>query len=204
MSTHARQRGFTVIELVVVVGIVGLLTSLAVFNVTRNRDTVQMSRSVASLRAEVERARALARTAGSRLGTARVQYGPGCAGAALPGSLLWVSIDPGPGTVLLPRALRYDEPTDTLQLTCAPWDFGGARGAAGEANFIAPAAPVVFGFASNGRLAFPDGVAPVNVFVQLRHASGETAPGFRVLPAGVTCISSNPAPFPDPCDEDFP
>lgn len=205
MAARSRGRGFTFVELMVVVGILGLMASLAVFQVTRNRDQVQLARSVASLRAEVERARALARTAGSRLGTARVVYGPGCV-TGLGGGLLWVSINPGTGNVILPQTIQYNAATDTLQLNCDLWDFGGARGAAGEAVFRFPTVVTTFGFSANGRLAFPDGViGPPGIFVQLQHTGGTSgSPGFRVLPAGVTCIASNPAPLPTPCDQDFP
>lgn len=188
-------------ELVVTMGLVGVLAGVAAFAVSQSRNQVQVARSTSNLRAEVERVRALSRTAGSRLGTARINYGAGCPAGA--GNLLWTNLNPGTNTVTLPRALQYDPATDLLDVTCGTWNFGGTSGAQGEASFAFPANPVTFGFSANGRLAFPDGVAPVDLYVQLQHdAASFVSKGFRVLPSGVSCISATSNPIPNPCDEE--
>ncbi|MEL6187053.1 MAG: type II secretion system protein [Myxococcota bacterium] len=201
VAAGSRKRAFTLMELVVTMGLVTILAGAAAYAVTQNRNQVQVARSTSNLRAEVERVRALSRTAGSRLGTARLNYGAGCALGA--GNLLWININPGANTVTLPRAIQYDPATDLLNVTCANWNFGGFSGAQGEASFAFPPNPTTFGFSANGRLAFPDGAAPVDMYVQLQHDDATfVSKGFRVLPSGVICISAMSNPVPSPCDEE--
>lgn len=197
------ERGFTIVELVVVMAIVAILGSVAVFSVIRSQNRIELDRSISDLRSEIEHVRALSRTAGSRMGTNRLQYDASCTAAA--GQLLWINVI-SPTQVSIPTQLAYDDTTDLLTVTCTLWDFGGGTGAAGEAQILSPPAGRIFGFAANGRAAFPTGTPPVDLFFQLQHDDGAGAPhpGFRVLPAGLTCVSSEPnppVPGVDPCDQ---
>lgn len=198
MRRRPARRGFTLIELVVVVSIVSVMAGLAAFAASRSQDRVSVTRSAASLRARVERVRALTRVAGPRLGTARLVPGPNCAG---PG-FLWVDIDPASGDVVLPVAVRYERDVDELHVDCELWDWGGLGGAEDEASFVFPTDTVRFAFSSNGRLIVSQATPTDDVFVQLRHdSSGADFPGFRVLPAGAICTASNPDPMDEACDE---
>lgn len=197
-----RRRGFTLVELAVVLAVVGIMGGMAAYSASRSRDRVQVERSAADLRAAVERARALARVAGPRLGTGRINFGPNCTNPG--GDLLWIDLAPGPGDVFIPHAVNYDPVDDELDVACRRWDWGGESGAEDEASFASPAGRIVFGFTANGRLAFAPGFPRQDVLVQLRHdPSGTLFPGFRVLPAGLTCLASHPDPLVEACDLDL-
>ncbi len=188
------------LEMVVVVAIIGIAATIAVITVRRSRNEIDVRRSGIDLRAQIENVRALASVAGSRLGTARINYGVGCTVAA--GNQLWITVDPGANTVTLPVAVAYNAANDTLDVTCRNWDWG-TQGRANRAQFVQPAAPIIFSFTSNGRVTFPNGVAPIDVFLTLRHATeARQSFGLRVLPAGILCRASAPLPTPNLCDED--
>ena len=202
MGVVRSSYGFSLVELVTVLALISIAASLATLSIVRSRNRIRVDRSTSDLRAQIERARALSRMAGSRLGTARVVYDPLCP-AGFGGNLLWIDIQPGRNSVILPSSLRYENATDILRVSCQQWDFGGMRGALREASFVSPSVRLTFAFSANGRLAFPDGVAPQDAFIQLQHdRSNLASQGFRILPAGVTCIASNPNAAIEPCDED--
>ncbi len=196
-----RRRGFSLVELVVTLGVVGAITGLATYRVVRSRERVSVTRATTSLRAEIERARALARVAGPRLGTARIVYGPNCNPS--PGQLLWISL--APDAVTIPRTVTYSSDTDELTVTCTTWEQGGLTGPR-EWVMIRPTDALVFGFSANGRLVFPTGEVPrfeaaPDVFIQLAARAGENPVGFRVLPSGLTCDASDPDAIDgQPCD----
>lgn len=183
------RRGFTLVEMMVAVGIVGIAIGLTVTSFTRSRQVVRADRALHDLRGRIEEVRAMARAAGSRTGVARPNYLAGCPNDA--GDLLWIRIRPNGAD--FPRNTEYDAVADTLDVTCTPWDFGGWDGPGGG-TFEGVGAPFVFGFSANGRLAFPTGQANRDVFLRLQTGVGPAGPGLRVLPGGSTCIASDPAP----------
>lgn len=185
-----RSRGVTLVELMVAIAILGGMAALALANLGGSRRKLETDRATHDLRARVERVRAMSRAAGSRLGSARLVYGPNC--NVSPGQLLWIEVQAN--QVRLPVSTRYNAANDTLRVNCQLWDFGGQGGALGKASFDFPTAtPFVFGFAANGRLAFPGRQAPQDVFLRLRHnQGGPSVTGLRVLPGGATCFASNP------------
>jgi prepilin-type N-terminal cleavage/methylation domain-containing protein len=195
-----RRAGFTLVELVVVVAIVGLLVGVAAYNITRSRQRVSLERATFDLAGRLQRAQALAAVAGSRLGPVRdplpgrgerFQYGAGCTAADLIAGQrqIWIRFLAG-NRVEVPGQLDYNPDTDTMTLQCEVFDLGLAT--TGLGAFVAPAAPVVFGFAPSGRLIYPAGgpVPPPPVFVQVADANDNKTFGFRVLASGIICPAS--------------
>jgi prepilin-type N-terminal cleavage/methylation domain-containing protein len=203
-SDHSVQRrgahGFTLLELMVVVGVVATVVALATFTLQRSRERAGLERSTMDLRARVERVRALAAVAGSRLGTPRLQLDATCP----PGpdgdlTRLWVTLDPDAGTVVFPAQLRADPGADRLDVTCTAWqNFGLGYGRQNAGRFWAPDDPVQFTFSATGRLLTSDGEPDLLVVIENERREFERS-GIRILPSGVVCAATDPDV---PCEED--
>ncbi len=190
VRTRNSTSGFTLVEMMIVVGIVAILTGVAVFNVTQSRRRVTVERALADLRGRIARAQSLAAVAGSRLGnvvgTPRFVYGAGC--TAAPERQLWVRFNGG--TVEIPSQLRYDDLTDELTVQCDTFDI--AAETRGIGTLLAPPAGTVLGFSPNGRsLTIAGPAAPL--YVQADTLGDTRKYGFRVLSSGVLCSAMEPA-----------
>lgn len=191
--------GFSLIELVIVLAIVALLASVGFSRMTGSRARASMENAVIELRGAVERTRALAGIAGSRLSTPRLVPGPGCTDDALVRGQpqLWIRVNAAAGTVEVPANLAYDPATDLLTMSCATLRLPDLS--ANTARFATTSTD--FAFSATGRVILPDEVDSIQgVFVGL-HATGPSGQraGFRVLNSGVTCRASTAAA---PCDRD--
>lgn len=192
---RARSLGFTLVEIVVVVGIVGILGSVSVYAIQQSRENSSIERAAAMLRIRLERAQALSAVAGSRIGTNRLAYGAGCpqVGAT---QMLWVQVDPA-GTAVIPANLSYDGGTDLLTVQCETFNI--ANETRGFGAFSAPAALTRFTFTTDGRVVLENG-GTGSVYVGVRHTTRPRQFGIRVLPSGVICPSGRPNNV--SCDED--
>lgn len=193
------RRGFTLVELVVVVGIIAILLSVAGYQVTRSRRRVTLERAVVDLQGRLAEAQSLAAVAGSRLGphlnAPRLVYAGNCpvaAGQAGPDHpQLWISFNGN--TAEIPTQITYDPATDELTAQCETFDVAAVTQAAGAFN--EPAAPVTFAFSPSGRL-----IGAPSVYVEVGSATDNKTYGMRILPSGIMCPASTlGGPL---CDED--
>lgn len=179
------------LEMMIVVGIVGIVAAAAtsVLSTVRQRATVE--RALYRLRARVDRARSLAAVAGSRLNTPRLVAGPGCpAGAS---NLLWGQFT-GADIVVLPDRLSYDSTADIMTVSCRAFDLGAETDNRVTA-FNPTTVATTFAFSPSGRLIH-GGAGPLYFEVQ---SPGDPTPlGFTVLMSGVSCRAAAPGQ----CNED--
>lgn len=185
--------GFTLLELVVVVGIAATLVGLAVYQFNASRERVTIERALADFQGRVMRAQALAGVAGSRLGpvaasagASRFVYGPTCTDRPAE-QQLWIRFNGA--TVELPSQLIYDEVADQLRVECETFDLNQITRGLGV--FALPAPGFVFGFSPNGRTLTPAGPA-APIFVQVSNPADYKTYAFRVLPSGVMCPATTP------------
>jgi prepilin-type N-terminal cleavage/methylation domain-containing protein len=181
---HRRSRGYTLLELIVVVGVIGLILGIGAYRLTRNRERASVQGTLAELQGRIERAQALASVAGSRLGTARVQYDASCTNGGA-NTQLWVRFRTAT-TVEVPAQVTYDAAADVLQVGCDVLDLTADSGA--TATLVSPAVATTLAFSPTGRLINP-AVPGAALFVQLRTPDQRTF-GFRILPSGVFCKAS--------------
>ena len=191
-----RSSGFTLVEVMIVIGIIAVLISLAFSTVERRRAAVGIDQAAKDLMARIVEARGLASIAGARIGTARLVS----ACASNPGAPeIRVWIDPAQNAYEVPKAVRMDNATDQMRVECQRYDLGPLT--RGDGRLVAPAgAPMEFTFAATGRVQVVAAPNPQNLFVQVAHRTEPMRSGFRVLPSGVLCSASDPARF--GCDED--
>lgn len=188
LPRHRRPaRGFTLLELMVVVGIVALLLGVGAYTLGQARRRVSLERASFDLAGRIQRAQALAAVAGSRLGVLpgaqRFAYGATC--TPDPEQQLWIRVQPG-SRIEVPAQLVYDNATDVMTVDCEVFDLPVLA----DGTLASPAAGVVFGFTPAGHLVFP-GVAPAPVFFQVSDNTGDSKThGFRVLNSGIICPAS--------------
>lgn len=196
------QRGFTLLEMMIVVAIIAIGAAIAVFSVQSKRESISLDRATAEIRAAVETARSIAVLAGSRSGTPRLIAGTGCAPDTAPNG---VTINPGALTVTYAARVEGDVDEDTGAMTIA---CDVLRLNERVASYVGPAFanpppgsdPVSFAFSPSGRL-LTDG-APASILVRLTGTNQPAINGFRILTSGVLCQSSDPdPPAGKECDE---
>lgn len=200
LSPHRRPaRGFTLLELMVVVGIVALLLGIGAYTLGQARRRVSLERASFDLAGQIQRAQALAAVAGSRLGVVpgaqRFAYGATC--TPDPEQQLWIRVQAG-NRVELPTQLTYNNATDVITVDCVVFDIG----ALANGTLNSPLAGTVFAFTPSGHLIAQAGAVPVPVFFQVSDTEGDSKThGFRVLNSGIICPSSNAGAGPPFCDE---
>jgi prepilin-type N-terminal cleavage/methylation domain-containing protein len=203
------RRGFTLIEMVMVVAIIGVATALAFNNITREKERASVEDTVRDLRARIEHVRTLATQLGPRVGNPQPgdswTYN-GCGPAALvaggpglgPGGL-WVSLSGtswfAPDSVTLTAGGAGTNTTGMTQIsvTCVSGDLQqkAARTSPSVGNYTVIAAPpVLFGFTSSGRLMSALGTPfPAPIQAIWRQQTDAHPYGFAILPSGILCTS---------------
>lgn len=196
MARSSKNLGFTLIEVVVVVAIIGVVAGLAAWNLTQRQQTSTVEAQASDLQGAILRAQSLAAVAGSRIGDpARLVSDPAtCPG--VPGGGVWVVI--APPNYIAPIQVVYNAAADVMTVFCSVNDFSVLTNNRGVISVVSTSP---FGFTSSGRLTVPFGAPPPWVFVQTQVAAQPTSRfGFRILASGVTCTSANNT-LAAPCDE---
>jgi prepilin-type N-terminal cleavage/methylation domain-containing protein len=194
MRTH---RGFTLLELIVVVGIVAMVMMMVVPSFYRARETGRVEATTRILRGKVEHVRSLAGQAGPHIGDPNAAigwvYGPGCVSPV--GGYLWVQID-NAGNYSVPTTIDYRTSPGKVIVGCETGSFttlltSNGPGLANPPTFTtAVGSPIVFSFSNTGRVLGPGLTPPANLFFQALSPSDQRKFGFRILPSGVLCNAS--------------
>jgi prepilin-type N-terminal cleavage/methylation domain-containing protein len=194
------QRGFTLLEMMIVVGMIAVIAALAVYQIQKQRERVSIERGIAQMRSALEESRALATVAGSRAGTPRLVQDGSCNWVGA--NQMEVQIDGPSGVINYPSSVAVDPgDPERMIVSCDNWRvadviYGTGAGSPGTVpTFSSPAGVVNFAFSPSGRLV----AAPGPIFVQLQGVDSNP-PGVRVLASGIMCQASDPSGA-IPCDE---
>lgn len=188
-----RKAGFTLVEVLVVVAILGIAVSFVFSAVIRSTDYVEIDQAARQLKTRIEEVRGLAAVAGARLGTPRFQN---CDGS----NQLVIAIQPFANTYTLPRSVEYDAATDVMTARCETFDVAAETNGAGRFD-LPNVAALNLAFTATGRVLQPAQPTPAGtLFFRIRHTRDVRAYGFRILPSGIICTASDPAVV--DCDRD--
>jgi prepilin-type N-terminal cleavage/methylation domain-containing protein len=202
LSRLRHPRGFTLLEVMIVVAIIGVVATVAVWSIERQRERVGMERGIAQMRGAIELSRALATVAGPRSGSGRLVADASCNWVAA--NQMEVQVDGPNGTINYPSSVAIGADPEQLVVSCDTWRVrdaieGTGAGLAGVPLFSSPAGVINFAFSPSGRLVTDAGLTTA-VFIQLQGSTNEVPPGVRVLASGIMCQSSDPTNA-VPCDE---
>jgi prepilin-type N-terminal cleavage/methylation domain-containing protein len=185
-----QQRGFTLVEMILVVAIIIAATSLAIQNISAQKQRIGIEDVLRRLRGNIERARAISMEAASFVGVPGAVVG-GCPapGGPVPPSQLWLRFDPVAMTLDYPSSITPVGPGNgRIQVACQTLSLLPLLPQDTEISFTAPLFQTWFAFAPNGRVIEPGGPAPL-----LFSASNSLLPNgrdiyaFRLLTSGITC-----------------
>ena len=195
--TRPTSRGFTLLEMMIVVAIIAVVASIIFGTVTARKEVLNLEREARSLRSRISKTRARAAVAGSRLGTNRFV---GCNG---PGDTE-IAVAFAAGQYTFPTSLDYDAATDVMTAACDTHIF--VNTAEGRIDMIGLNNTGRIAFSSIGRVINPVAATPQQLYFELQHNSGnnhQERRSFRLLPSGVIYSSSTPAEHRCDEDEDF-
>lgn len=179
------QRGFTLVELMIVIAILGLLTSLAASSFARSSSRASIHNAGMLLKSRIEHTRGLAVATGSRFASERLAADGSC---KVNGTGLFIQVDLANGEYNVPTALVIEE-DGSARVFCE--NFTLDRDSAKRARFHARTTRAVFSFTPSGRLVGADG-RPTEVFLAVEdQAEPLENYGFRILSSGVICRSGN-------------
>lgn len=193
------RRGFTLLEVMIVVAIVGIVTALVGNATQATQRRARMHDAARQFRARLERARTLAVAAGPALGNTFVN----CAtGIGPPSTTLTVAVDPGANAYQVPTSLTFV--AGNMQSDCQTFQVAGAGESRGTAMVTVNGgnATTLIAFTATGRL--DDAVTAGPILVRFEDSGGADAErgyGIRILPSGVIC-AGNGLLATDGCSED--
>jgi prepilin-type N-terminal cleavage/methylation domain-containing protein len=203
------QKGFSLLELMIVVAIIALVAALVVPNFTAHTEGNRVEAAVKLLRSKVERARVLSGEVGPRIGEPNAAWTyVGCA-PSLPNGYLWSTIDTT-GNYIIPYRVDVDRnpssPTfGVVTVSCETGTLTNlVQGNSPQLNqalptVAAPAANLAFAFSGTGRVCF-DGLNgpcdpanyPADASFILQNQRDQKRYGFRIFQSGMLCTASLP------------
>ncbi len=211
-AVSIQRRGFSFVELMIVVAIVAVVAALLAPNFTKHQDRGKVEAAVRLLRSKIEHARLVAGEIGPQIGdpnaAASWNY-TNCTAptAACPGGVqgyVWATLD-GTGNYSIPNSVTIT--AGAVTLTCDNGNLATLMAQANVTNTLTPGialpvTPLCFSFTATGRRFVPPGGA-TDVFYQMTNPQDGKSYGFRIFPSGVLCTINNPTPgAPQACDSD--
>jgi prepilin-type N-terminal cleavage/methylation domain-containing protein len=198
------RRGFTLLELMIVVGVIAILGAVGFFVVSRRTDKTAVEKAARDLQTRIAYARSLAENVGPRNGTPLLFNDPSCIGG-IPANTVAVSLDPtGFGSYTVPVDTRYDTTTDVMTVRCQTFNVQNESKGQGQ-MITATGSPLVVAFTNLGRIDLPGSTPPSTAAAYMarvqRIGNPQDGGGFRVLPSGVICRADTSAAAVD-CHED--
>jgi len=194
------RRGFTLIEMLFVVAIIGLVLTFAASRITRQRARVRIDQALVEMQSRIGKARSLAEAAGSRLGTTRFRN------CDLDDDReLRVVIDLGGDTYTVPETLELRD-DDVMVSRCSTYSLADETRGGGDLQSPLGDATVGISFTPQGRIMRARGgggevLDAVNLLFTARSPENSADQyGFRIFPSGLICAASDP--LEGRCDQD--
>jgi prepilin-type N-terminal cleavage/methylation domain-containing protein len=190
-----RRRGFTLLEIVVVVAIIAILTSIGLAGLSRRTDKTRVQNAARDLAQRIAEARGIAESVGDRSGdAARLVIDFSCPATPLPS--VSVFIDPGSNAYIVPVQIAYDSVRDQMTVVCKRYDIGSEMIFSETRGLgvlrTARGGPLTISFSPTGRIlrpATPDN--PNDWYFEVSHNTNATERfGYRILPSGIICRST--------------
>lgn len=189
-GVRVKQSGFTLIEVMIVVAIIGVLGALAGSLMTRSRERANLNAAGSLLKSRLELSRSLAIGLASRFGTPQVTDDGSC---LMGGNGLFMTFNVGAGTYNLPTQVT-DNGDGTSTVSCTTFDVADDSTDRAELDPSSVVPPLGVTFTPSGRLVNAGG-QPAELFVLLRNPQvNQEQYGVRVLSSGILCRSFDPAP----------
>ena len=199
VARRTTSRGFTLVELLITVGVIAILLSVTAYSLLRSQRRINVDRVSVRVRGLLEQARALAAIGGSRVGSNRIEYDASCTDESTASAddptqwQLWVRFD---GNVIEAPNRLEDTGDDTVRVVCETFNVEDASNE--QVAIVAPVAGDI-AFTPSGRTLLR-GFPGTHAFIQFEDPNAAKRFGIRVMRSGVMCDASIAA-GPPWCDE---